>query len=170
MNLSIFVGPEHSVTDYESIPSFPGAVITAITRTSWQWAGGGSYSWSGARSSLAAGFSRRIRDGGGLQGIVHASSASAELRRHLAHRWNADLLFSYDRNQEISVASGTLSYVSLAAGCTRALTARISLEFRYWRTRQLSAGVEPGTYLADHNRVSTSLVYDFKSPLSGQHR
>lgn len=164
MSLSFFIGPEHSITRE---PAFvlSGTGSIRIAQPNWSWAGGGNYTWSGTHTTLAIGFSRRISDGAGLQGIVQLSSATAELRRQLTRQWKIRLLVSDDHNKALVAASTPISYVSIAGGLTRALTPRLSLDLRYWRVHEVANGVQPGAYLADHNRISTSLVYEFKDPL-----
>src|SRR5947207_2368065 len=92
MSLTFFAGPE-LLTKRDEVPPFFYQSLR-IPNASWQWAGGISYSWTGTRTSLMAGFSRRISDGGGLQGVVRASSIEAESHRQITRQWKADLLMS----------------------------------------------------------------------------
>jgi len=154
-----FAGPEHSATR-ESVLS--GATPV---RGNEHWAGGATYSWSSNRSAFIGSFSRRISDGGGLAGLVRLSSARAQVRHEFVPRWTADLLLSYDRNKTLSAAGSTLSYVSGACGLTHSLSPDLSIDIHYWRVHESAAGLQSGLYLADHNRVSVSLFYDFKSRL-----
>ena len=163
--LSFFLGPEHSVTRYEPtlLPAGTGNVF--LTRPNWNWAGGANYVLSDKHTSLAIGLSHRISDGAGLQGVVKLWSATAEVRRQLARKWKGWVLVSDDRATPLVATFTPISYVSAAAGLTRAVTPKLSLDFRYWRVHEVTSGVRSNPFLADHNRISTSLVYEFKTPV-----
>jgi hypothetical protein len=164
MSLTFFAGPERLIKrDQLTIPSqeTPG-----ISNASWQWAGGISYAWTGARTRLTAGFSRRVSDGGGLQGVVRESGLTAEAHRQLARQWKGDVLIAYNHNTELAGAVAPLSYLSVASGVSRELTPRLSFGFRYWRVHEYTVGAIPRLYFADHNRVSVSLIYDLKTPIA----
>ena len=163
MSFSFFIGPQHLRLSGTRAGS---AVESEMPlQACWSWSGGGNYTWSGARTTLTVGISRRISDGAGVQGIVRLSSATAELRRQLTKQWKGRLLVSGDRNSPIATDSMALSYLSFAAGLSRTLSQRLSLEFQYWRTHQTGSALELTSLLADHNRVAVSFVYDVKGPL-----
>ncbi len=163
MRVSVFAGPQHSFTRAENSIFIVGS--ETVSGSSWHWAGGATYDWSGPRASLRASVFRKMSDGGGVLGPVQLSGATLEFRRQLTQRWTADLIASYDYNQALTGAPRTLSYVSAAGGMSRMLSQNLSLDFRYWRVRQVGSGILATGYSADHNRVSTSLAYDFKFPL-----
>ena len=158
MGLSWFGGPQYAAIREESVSA-------RSVGGRGHWAGGATYSWNGNHNSLVAGFSRRISDGAGLTGIVRLSSAYAELRREITPRWSADVLLSYDHNKLLSATPSTLAYISGSAGLTHMLARGVSFEVRYWRVHDWTVGMLPGTSLADHNRISTALQYDFQSRL-----
>ena len=158
MVFSLFGGPQYAAIREQSMAGRSVAV-------GGHWAGGATYSWNWNHNGVVAGFSRRISDGAGLMGIVRLSSAYAELRREITPRWSADVLVSYDRNKLLSATPNTLAYVSGAAGVTHTLARGISWEVRYWRVHDWAVGMGSGTGLADHNRFSTALQYDFQSRL-----
>jgi len=164
MTVSFFLGPQHLLTHSEAgIPS-AGAGGPYSARASWSWAGGASFLWSNTRTTLIVGLSRRVSDGGGLDGIVQLLSANAELRRQIASRWKGRLLLSDNRNQALVSGFVPLSYVSFAGGLSRALNQRFSVEWQYWHAHETTSALS-GSYLADHNRTSISLQYDLKVPL-----
>jgi len=163
MSFSLFIGPQHlhlsgtrtvSTVETETLP-----------QAGWNWSGGANYTWSGTRTVVTVGVSRRISDGAGVQGIVRLSSATAELRRHITKQWKGRLLVSADRNSPIATDSMALSYLSFATGVSRTLHHRLSLEFQYWRMHQTGSALESTSLLADHNRIAVSFVYDIKGPL-----
>jgi len=165
ITVSVFAGPERSATHDD----FPLLVLPLegerISRSNWHWAGGATYNWSGAHTGIVASIYRKIGDGGGVLGVAKLSGATLEFRRQLARQWTVDLLASYEDNKALSGTSRALTYVSATGGLTRMLSQSTSLEFRYWRVHLSSNSAQVGTYLADHNRVSMSLIYDLKHPL-----
>jgi hypothetical protein len=152
--ISAFAGPEHTVTRDES-----------FLLSNWRWAGGATYEWTSARSGLIGTAFHSIHDGGGVLGAVKLSSVKLEFHRQLTHRWTAELATSYDYNQPLTGSLRALSYASASGGVTRVLSQNLSLDVRYWRVWQAGSGAPASPYAADHNRISTSLAYDFKFPL-----
>src|SRR5260370_35083823 len=134
MRVSVFAGPQHSFTRAENSIFIVGS--ETVARSSWHWAGGETYDWSGPRASLSASVFRKMSDGGGVLGPVQLSGATLEFRRQLLQRWTADLMASYDYNQALTGAPRTLSDVSAACGMSRMLSQNLSLDFRYWRLPQ----------------------------------
>lgn len=163
MRLSFFVGPQRSVLN--GARALFLAETDPVRHVGWNWSGGANYTWSGMRTSLSVGFSRRISDGAGVQGIVQLSSATAEIRRQLTKQWKGRLLVSADRNQPLDVDSTALSYASFAGSVSRVLNQRLAIELQYWRIHQTGSSVDSTQVFADHNRVSASLVYEFKGPI-----
>lgn len=162
---SVFAGPEHSsmIGPNPSLIGLTGG--TPGPRLAWSWAGGGIYRWSRSRTGLTASAYRKISDGGGLLGIVRLDGLSADLRQQLTSRWAAELLSAYDYNQLLT-GSGALSTFSMTGGLTCRVNRELTLDFRYWRGHVPASSVLAATAAtADHNRVSISLAYDFKSPL-----
>ena len=162
-SISFFAGPERSIL--REVVALPSLGAKTANRSSWSWSGGANFARSGTRTTLAVGVSRRISNGAGLQGIVQLSSATAEMRRQLTRQWKGRLLVAADRNNPLGTNSDTLSYLSVAGGLSRALSQRLSLDFQYWHMHQSNSSAQTSTFLANHNRVSMSVVYDFKAPL-----
>jgi len=162
-SISLFAGPERSI--FHEVVALPSLGAQTATRSSWSWSGGANLAWSGTRTTLAIGVSRRISNGAGLQGIVQLSSATGEMRRQLTRQWKGRLLVAADRNDPLGTNSDTLSYLSVAGGLSRAVSQRLSLDFQYWHLHQSNSLAQTSTFLANHNRVSMSVVYDFKAPL-----
>jgi hypothetical protein len=164
MSISFFAGPQHSLTRGEAGLHFVWDRPHSA-QANWSWAGAVNYVWSGERASLTVGLSHRISDGAGLQGIVQLTSATAEVRRQLTKRLSGQVLVSDNRNRALLSGLTPLSYISFASGMSRALSQRLSLECQYWHLHETSTGAQAGNYLANHNRISMSLTYDFKVPL-----
>lgn len=161
MAVTLFVGPEHS-TNVGELTQFPlGVSNLSAAQSGWSWEGGANYVWSGTTTKLSAGWSRRISDGVALQGVIQLSSINLELRRQITHRWKADAIVSDNRNQPLLKTTAPVSYISVESGLSRTLTPRLTLELRYWRFQNTTTGGLSTPYFAQHNRVSTSLIYDF---------
>jgi hypothetical protein len=161
--LLLFLGPERSVTQSVTGMSSPLSRPSAAAQSAWQWSGGVTGRWSGKHSRISANLSRRINNGG-LLGATQLSTSSAEISRQFARQWSTRLLVSYDHGNAL-LGPSTLSYVSGAAGLTRALSPNLSFEFQYWRVHMSSNGSLPASLLADHDRISMSFVYEHERPL-----
>lgn len=160
--LSFFAGPERSVTEMTGAFS-PFAPVTSGHPPMWRWSGGVTGRWNGTRTNLTARYSRKISNDA-ILGTTQLSKISAEMRRQFPRQWTARLLASYDNNQALA-APGSLIYSSAAGGLTRPLSPNLSLEFEYWRVHLASGGPRQGALLSDYNRISLSLIYDYKYPL-----
>jgi len=164
MSLSFFAGPQHLLDRDELIPSFtPGT--SQASETNWAWAAGANYAWSNARTTLSVGISRRISDGAGLQGIVELTSFNTQIRRRLTRRWDAEFSLSHDRNIATIAGLAPLSYASFAGGFSRSVNQKLSIECQYWRVHEAGFVVPLLDSLANHNRVSLSVLYNLKVPL-----
>ncbi len=157
--LSVFAGPEFATASNTLNMVHPSSA-SPIT---WRWAGGATYNWRAPGTHLALGFCRKISSESGLLGAAWLSSATAELHRRITPRWTADLAGAYDHNKMLDAPQNVLSFVWAAAGLTRALSRDMTVEFKYWRVHQATDTLGAGRAAADHNRVSVSLGYDFKS-------
>jgi hypothetical protein len=165
ISVSFFAGPEHLRSRGE--PNFLSLSDSGPhqMRPNWSWTGGANYMWSGDRTSLIVGLSRRISDGAGLEGVVQLSTASIEIRRQLTKQLRGQVLVSDNRNRPLQPGITPLSYISFAGEFSRALGQRLSVECQYWHVHESDLGTSTITYLADHNRISMSLVYDLKTAL-----
>jgi hypothetical protein len=163
MTFSFFAGPERSVT--ENAAGAVSALSPSLLgrRSMWHWSGGATGRWSGMRTSVSVRLSRKVGDDGVL-GAVQLLKTSAELSRQFGRQWTARLLASYDDSKALTVPV-TLSYAAAAAGLVHTLGPSLSLEFQYWRVHSASNGSLPAAFLADHDRISMSLIYDLKHPL-----
>jgi hypothetical protein len=164
MSVSFFAGPQYSLTRGNPGLPFAWASSPLSAQANWSWAGGANYVWSGDRTNLTVGLSRRITDGAGLQGIVQLSSATAEVHRDLTRRLKGQLLVSDTRNKALMFGLGSLSYASVTGGLTRMLNPRLSLDLQYSRIYAGDSGIQANSYLANHHRISLSLTYNFEAP------
>jgi len=164
-SVSFFVGPQYSLTRGETGLLFSPNGEPTSAQAKWSWAGGATYVWSSSRTNMTLALARRISDGAGLEGPVQLSSLSLAVKRQLTKHWKSQLSFSDNRNRALISSLAPLSYVSFAGGFARALNQRASIECQYWHVHETGSAAPLSTYLADHNRISLSLHYDFKVPL-----
>jgi hypothetical protein len=162
MTLSAFLGAERSVTQTVTGVFSSASTIFSGPLPAWHWSGGLTGRWRGKRAAISARLSRRINNGG-ILGTADLSSASADINRPFARQWTARLLASYDHGKALA-GPDTLASASVAAGLSRNVTSNLWLEFQYWRIQMYSETL-PASLLADHNRISMSLVYEHRHPL-----
>ncbi len=167
ITVSGYLGPEYS----DNQGMVPGNGGPAQHFTNWSIAGGVDASWQNPRTSVAAGYSRRINDGGGLLGVVRVQGVHADFRQQLFPGWAATLGASYGRNRSLTVpGAGSVSSVdltSLRASLERNLGKSLGLRFTYFHDFQQQLGVSdpPQNLDAHRNRFSLTLFYQWAKPL-----
>ena len=162
---SVFAGPERATSDLSRAVRLSAGPISASPAT-WHWAGGGTYNWRTAGRHLTLGFYRKVSSESGLLGATWLSSVTAEWQQRITPRWTADLAGAYDHSKTLDVPRNDLSFTWAAAGLTRTLKQGVSVEAKYWRVHQSTDTPGARSLVADHNRVSVSLGYDFKAQLN----
>ena len=169
--LTGFVGPQYS----ENQGLVTGTTLTQLTQSnSWSVSGGGEGGWQGERTSVTAGYSRSVSDGGGLfLGAVHLQSVHGSFRRQLTPGWTAALTASHGMNQAIFTASpSSINLTSAGVSLERNVRKQIGLRFGYTHDFQEQFGV-PGlsptspsqTLDANRNRFVVTLSYQWAKPL-----
>jgi hypothetical protein len=162
LSLSVFGGPQYSDT-------FGG---TLVPQRMWSPSGGGSLSWQGKETSFAAGFSRRITDGGGLLGAVRANSADASFRAQLTKTVTGSVGADYATNAVLDSAfasgfNGGLNghSVSESASVARTFGEHVSASIGYLHLHQSYANISTFNIAPNQNRASISISYQFERPL-----
>ena len=131
---------------------------------SWSPAAGATYTWSGTHTSVQAGYSRQISDGGGVQGPVRLSGAWLRLSQQLRPRWTLDLSTGLAQQTALIATSGDrLRMLRAGGGFRRDLGRNASLRLSYERLYQ--TGGSPLYRPGNHNRVMLSLEQSFMHPL-----
>jgi|CZKY01.1.fsa_nt_gi hypothetical protein len=162
--LTGFVGPQYS--ENQGLASG-----TQITSNDWSVAGGVEGGWQDERTSLSAGYSRSISDGGGLLGAVRLQTVHANFRRELVPGWAAAVNASHGTNQSITGPSttGTSSINLTSAGVSleRNVGKSIGLRLGYTHDFQEQFGsTSPAQTLDAHrNRFFVTLSYQWVKPL-----
>jgi hypothetical protein len=152
--LALFAGPEYFTTQRE---------LTTPPAYAWQWAGGGTFTWTISRAALVATGYHKISDGGGLFGAVRVTGGTTQLRYPVSPSWTATLTADYMRNRPLLAPIEVFSYGSGVAGLERRFGRNLSLELGYGR-EYLPVNASAAKF-AKHNRASVSLAYQFKNPV-----
>ena len=125
------------------------------------------FDWQGSHTSLRAGYSRQISDGGGLAEAVNLQEADAEFRRRLTARWRASAGVAYARNNPLHALSATVPLPSFQgnAGIEYRFTDNLGVSVFYGRQQQRYEYPLLPVATANQNRVWFSLSYTFVRPL-----
>jgi len=167
--LTGFVGPQYSENQ---------GLVTSVTQftqsSGWSVSGGGEGGWQGERTSVTAGYSRSVSDGGGLfSGAVHLQNVHGNFRRKLSPAWAAALTASHGMNQAIFTASpSSINLTSAGVLLERNVGKKMGLRFGYTHDFQeqvvesgLSPTSPPQTLEASRNRFVVTLSYQWAKPL-----
>jgi hypothetical protein len=164
--LTGFVGPQY----LENQGLAPGG--TSISQSNnWSVAGGVEGGWRNQRTSVTAGFSRNISDGGGLLGAVRLQTVHGTFRRELVPGWAASLTASYGTNQSLTVPTATsassINLTSVGASLERNVGKKVGLRMGYTHDFQEQFGLPAPnpTQNANRNRVFVTLSYQWAKPL-----
>ena len=163
MTVSLFVGPQYSDNKLPLGLNSPDVV----DRKLWTVAGGAAFSYQAKHTSVGLGYSRRITDGGGVQGSVELNSANGTLRQQLTAKWMLGLTAGYGANDALvptDIAPPNLTYISAGIAITRQIGQRCFLQAGYLHQHQTSSGLTSISGDADRNQVLASFSYQFARP------
>jgi hypothetical protein len=166
LNITAFVGPEYS--DNQGLVA--GGTGQATQFTKWFLAGGIEVAWQGQHTSVAAGYSRRLNDGGGLLGTVRAQETHVGFRRELLPGWAAGLGVSYGNSESLTVLTAAsaraIKAASAGASLERSLGRKFVIRADYIHDFQQQAATTLVPDLnVDRNRVSLTLGYQWTKAL-----
>ena len=174
--LTGFIGPQYS-ENQGLVNQGLGFGATQPTQSSgWSVSGGAEGGWRNQRTSVSAGYSRSISDGGGVLGSVRVQTVHGTFRRQLLPGWAASLTASHGTNQSITVPSATsansINVTSAGLSLERNVGKQIGLRFGYTHDFQEQFGV-PGptptspaqTLDANRNGFVVTLSYQWAKPL-----
>jgi hypothetical protein len=160
--LTGFVGPQY----LENQGLAPGGM--QMSQNNWSVAGGIEGGWTNQRTSVTAGFSRNISDGGGLLGAVRLQTVHGTFRREVVPGWAAAFTASYGTNQSLIVPSATsassIDLTSAGVSLERNVGKSIGLRLGYTHDFQQQFGV-PGNPDASKNRFFATFSYQWAKPL-----
>jgi len=140
-----------------------------LTSTLWSPTGGIEAGWRNARTSVLAGYSRSISDGGGVLGAVQLGSTYGSFRRELAPGWAVTATANYGTNAPILPAAivaasanlNSLNLASVGAVLARNVDKKLGLRLGYTHDFQQQSGVGNVT----RNRFFATLSYQWAKPL-----
>ncbi len=163
--LTGFIGPQYS--DNQGL--VPGA-LQSTQSSEWSVAGGAEGGWKNQHTSLSAGYSRTISDGGGLLGAVRLQTVHGNFRRELVAGWAVALTASHGTNDELIGPLGSASSINLtSAGVSleRNVGKSVGLRMGYTHDFQEQFGLPAPTPMqtANRNRVFVTLSYQWAKPL-----
>jgi hypothetical protein len=164
--ISGFVGPEYS--DNQGVDPASGL---AIHFSDWSLSGGAEVGWQKEHTSLAAGYSRQISNGGGVLGVVRFQGVHGQVRQQLLSGWAVGVGSSYGNNQSLTVptagTAGKINSTTVAASLERNLGKSLGLRMGYEHDFQDQIGVADPTLqgTAHRNRFSVTLGYQWARPL-----
>lgn len=161
LSFSVSGGPQYS-------DSSVGGIVPLLPLRTWSPSGGVSVNWQGQHSSLAASYSRRVSDGGGLQGAVNYNGADASIRHQFSPTLSGTVSGDYSVNKVLDPQAqiGGLSGHSISGTVTlqRKLGEHFNATAGYLRLHQ-SYDVTALSLTPTRDRVWLSIAYQFQRPL-----
>ncbi len=164
--LSVFVGPQYAQNQ--------GLVYggsQTVNTNSWSVAGGAEVGWKDEHTSVAAGYSRMISNGGGVLGAVQLQMVHGTFRRQLTPGWAASVMANYGTNQSLIVpfagSASSIDLTSVGVSVERNVGKSVGLRMGYTHDFQEQYGLpapDP-TQSASRNRVFVTLNYQWAKPL-----
>lgn len=167
-SVSAFVGPEYS-NNHGVAASRPDAGFSTFDE--WSIAGGVEGGWQERRTSVTAGYAKRISDGGGILGAVRLQDIHAAVRRELIPGWAATLGVSHGSNGALTLASSrsatSIKTTSVGASLERNIGQSLGFQFGYFRDFQNQSGASDASqnFDANRNRFSVTLSYQWAKSL-----
>jgi hypothetical protein len=157
VSFSLFGGPQYSDTYGGLFPAF----------RSWSPGGGGSVNWQGQRNALIVSYSRKISDGGGLQGAVTYNAADASIRHQFTAGFSGSVGANYSVNKVLDAVlpnSNGGHSISGTATLQRSIGEHFSATAGYLRLQQ-SYDIPAISNVPERDRIWLSLGYQFQRAL-----
>jgi hypothetical protein len=167
--ISGFIGPQYS-DNHGVVAVGPGAGQVSQFND-WSVAGGVEGGWQSKRTSVAAGYSKRVNDGGGVLGAVRLQNVHANFRRELFPGWAAVFGIGYGSNKSLTVpVAGTATSIdstSVSASLERNIGESLGLRMGYSHDFQSQSGSSDLTqnFDAHRNRFFVTLSYQWAKPI-----
>jgi hypothetical protein len=160
-SVSAFVGPEYSDNHGGQVSSFKN----------WSIAREVEGNWRNGRTSVSAGYSNRISDGGGVLGVVRLQDVHAAVRRELIPGWAATLGVTHGSNAALTLASFTsatsIKTTSVGVSLERNIGRSLGFQIGYFHDFQTQSGSSDATQNVDanRNRFLVTLSYQWAKSL-----
>jgi hypothetical protein len=171
MTLSVFAGPDHSITNDQFLYSL-GPVSVPINQTEAMWLvdEGATFAWQGQQTSARINLIHHVADGGGLTGAVQLYSGTAGLRRQISKTWTGDFDLTYGKNNPLSHYFGNaFSGFGGTVGLSKTFGEHFTVGTRYGRSFQrfedYGVTTPSSGFSANHNQGWITVTYRFSRPL-----
>ncbi len=167
--LAVFAGPEYS--DNRGVTPANGGAGPVVQFSNWTVATGAEAGWQKDHTSVAAGYSRRTSDGGGVLGVVRSQSVHGDVRQELFPGWAVTAGASYGTNKSVTVplagTASSLNVTSVSATLERNIGKSLGLRMSYYHDFQQQPGTIDSSQNMDahRNRFSVTLGYQWARPL-----
>ena len=162
LTLTGFIGPQYS-------ESQGTGTAQPLQPSGWSVSGGAEGGWQGERTSVAAGYSRSVSDGGGVLGAVHLQAVHGNFRRVLVPGWAVALTASHGTNQSIfTTGASSITVTSAGIALERNVGKSIGLRLGYthdFQEQYLALPSATPTLDASRNRFFVTLSYQWAKPL-----
>jgi hypothetical protein len=165
--LTGFVGPQYS----ENNGLVAGGGTQPIQSNGWSVSGGAAGGWKNQHTSISAGYSRTISDGGGLLGSVRVQTVQGAFRRQLTPGWGMGINASHGTNQSLvaplSTSASSINLTSAGFSVEHNVGKNLGLRLGYTHDFQEQFGLPAPnpTQDAHRNRFFVTLSYQWAKPL-----
>ncbi|MBZ5665701.1 MAG: hypothetical protein LAO30_13950 [Acidobacteriia bacterium] len=165
--LTGFVGPQYS----ENSGLVSGGGTEPVQSNGWTVSGGVEGGWRNEHTSVSAGYSRGVSDGGGLLGSVLLQTVHGTVSHQLTPAWAAALNASYGANQSLVAPStssaSSINLTSAGVSVERNVGKSLGLRLGYAHDFQEQFGLPAlnPTQDAHRNRFFVTLSYQWAKPL-----
>jgi len=169
LSVSAFIGPQYSENQGLAATG-PNAGQFSIFND-WSLAGGVEGNWQKERTSVAAGYSKQVSDGGGFLGVVGVHNVHAAIRREFLPGWAATFGATYGNNQAITLIAAnnatSIKTTSVGASLERNIGRSLGFRMDYFHDIQNQSGssVPSQNFDANRNRYSVTLSYQWAKAL-----
>jgi hypothetical protein len=164
-SLSFFGGPQYSDTVQPPIPPLQTQVPEA---RAWNPGAGASMNLQGRLTNVAVSFSQMISGGGGLNGAVHMTSATALIGQQIMRRLNGTVSGGYTQNDLVAsalAANNNGHTISGTASLHQLIGQHVDVQLGYTRIHQNYSEVAIVATTPNTNREFVSISYQFSRPL-----
>jgi hypothetical protein len=165
--LTGFVGPQYS----ENSGLVSGGGTQPIKSNGWSVSGGAAGGWKNQHTSISAGYSRTISDGGGLLGSARVQTVQGAFRRQLTSEWAVGISASHGTNQSLvaplSTSASSINLTSAEFSVEHNVGKSLGIRLGYTHDFQEQFGLPAPnpTQDAHRNRFFVTLSYQWAKPL-----
>jgi hypothetical protein len=169
VTLIAFIGPQYS--ENQGVAATGPNAGQSSTFNDWSLGGGVEGNWQTKRTSVAAGYSKRVSNGGGILGAVGAHNVHAAVRREFLPGWKATFEATYGSNEAITLLAAnsatSIKTTSVGASLERNIGRSLGFRIDYLHDFQNQSGSSDPSqnFDANRNRFSVTLSYQWAKPL-----